>query len=78
VVAAGGERRATLVEFRAVSGDAVLAEGWRRGDRVELEVVDVVVELERDHPVHKPARGDAGSGGVPGVQRRQPTAGVRR
>ena len=55
-----GEGRATFVESRPVSGDADLAEGWRIGDRVELEVVDVAVELERDHPVHEPARGDAG------------------
>lgn len=70
------EPGADLVELRAVARRARFTQGRGVGDRVKLEVVDIALELERDHLVHEARCGDSGFGCSLRVQAEQPAAGA--
>lgn len=64
------------LEACAVGLHAHIAEGGAVGDRIDLEVVDIPVELELDHPVDQLARGDPRDRSSLWVQREQSTEGI--
>lgn len=70
------QRGADGVQASPVRLHAGVAKSGGVGDRIELEVVDVTVELELDHPVHQLARRDLGGRRGPRVQVEQPTTRV--
>ena len=65
--------RRLLLEPFPIARQALYAEGRRVGDRIELEVVDDAVELERDHPVDKLRRRSASSRRKLRVEREEPS-----
>ena len=70
------QRRADGVQAGPVRLHAGIAESRGVGDRIELEVVDVTVELELEHPVHQLARRDPGCRRALRMEFEQAAAGV--